>query len=226
MSDPTADTEAIDGPSPAQLHPAEHRAYRELYVTCRQLTERWRRLATALDDTSAPVTLKKTSKQVDKLLEELEPRTAAFELHSRVAAQGLGARIGDARALVVDRTLDSGAALRFAVLDLEHIVTLLRQLARMAKVRGDEDLRHFCLGWAKTLRPLVRRVRDEAIQLGDDPDRAAAPLDDSAVSQALHKAGWAVGTLGEWIDKRAASTSASSASRPGAEGDGTVRGDA
>jgi hypothetical protein len=196
MSDQT------EAPRPAQLHPAEHRAYRELYVSCRQLTERWKRLAVALEDTPAPVTLTKTAKQVERLLGELEPRTAIYELHSKPAAQTLGARIGDARALVVDRSLDSGAALRFAVLDLEHIVTLLRQLARMAKARGDEDQRYFCLEWAKKLRPLVRRVRDEAIALGDDPDRVGAPLDDSAVSKGLHRAGWAVGTVGEWIDKK------------------------
>src|SRR5215218_1690597 len=46
----TTETEATDGPSPAKLHPAEHRAYRELYASCRQLTERWKRLAVALDD--------------------------------------------------------------------------------------------------------------------------------------------------------------------------------
>ena len=33
------------------LHPAEHRAYRELYASARHLTHRWARVGTLLDDT-------------------------------------------------------------------------------------------------------------------------------------------------------------------------------
>lgn len=190
----------------SQLHPAEHRGYRELYAACRHLLERWKRLADAVDDTEMAKVLTGVSAYVEELLGELEERTARYDLHGSPAAQGLGARIGDARSLVLDKSLDTGAALRFAVYDIEHIATLLAQLAQMAKVRADADLREFCKGWAKRLRPQVKAVRAAAIELGEDPDRAAQPLDGSAVGQAVHRAGWALGAVGEWFDRTAASS--------------------
>jgi hypothetical protein len=192
--------ETTNGPAP-QLHPAEGRGYRELYAASRQLTERWRRLAVALDDTGAGKVLTGAAVYIEEMLGELEPRTARYDLHGKPAAQGLGARVGDVRGLVIDRSLDTGPALRLAVLDIEHVVTLLLQLARMAKARGDEELREFDRDWAKRLRPVVRQVRDAAIELGSDPDRAAEPLDKTAVGQVAHKAGWAIGTFGEWFDR-------------------------
>jgi hypothetical protein len=216
-----ADDETTQGP---RLHPAEHRAYRELYAACRHLLERWKRLAEAVEDTDMAKVLIGVSAYVDELLAELEERTARYGLFGSPSAQGLGARIGDARSLVLDKSLDTGPAVRFAVYDIEHIATLLAQLAKMAKVRGDADLREFDKSWAKRLRPQVKAVRAAAIELGEDPDRAAQPLDDSAVGQAVHRAGWALGAVGEWVDRT--SSAASSASRPGAAGESPGRGDA
>jgi hypothetical protein len=188
----------------ARLHPAEHRAYRELYAASRQLLSRWSRLSEAIADTEYAGTIDNAALRVRELLEALEPRTAGYDLHSRPAAQGIGARIGDVRSVVVDRALDTGMAVRLAVLDIEYIVTLLGQLAALARARGDEDLERFCTEWEQRLRPEVKAVRKAAIELGGDPDRAARPLDDSPLGQAIHRAGWALGTLGEWFDRRAA----------------------
>ncbi|MFN2611961.1 MAG: hypothetical protein ABR536_01165 [Solirubrobacterales bacterium] len=193
-----------EGDNRPQLHPAEGRGYRELYAACRHLLERWKRLGDAVDDTPFAQTLTGAAGYVEELLGELEPRTARYDLHGKPSAQGLGARIGDARGLVLDKSLDTGPAVRLAVLDIEHIVTLLLQLSRMAKVRTDENLRDFAMHWAKRLRPVVGQVRSAAVALGDDPDRVAKRLDDSPVGQAVHRAGWALGTLGEWLDRRAA----------------------
>jgi len=144
---------------------------------------------------------------VRALLDALEPRTAAFDLHGWPAAQGIGARMGDVRSAVIDRSMDTGMAVRFAVLDIEHVVTLLGHLAALARARGDDEMEHFCGDWAKRLRPQVKHVRKAAIDLGGDPDRAARPLDDSAIGQAIHRAGWALGTLGEWFDRTVAGRS-------------------
>lgn len=198
------DDETTDGP---QLHPAEHRGYRELYAACRHLLERWKRLAEAVDDTDVAKVLIGASAYVEELLAELEERTARYGLYGSPSAQGLGARIGDARSLVLDKSLDTGPAMRLAVYDIEHIATLLSQLAVMAKVRADADLREFDKSWAKRLRPQVKAVRAAAIELGEDPDRAAEPLDDSTVGQVVHRAGWAMGAVGEWFDRTAASSS-------------------
>ncbi len=186
------------------LHPAENRGYRELYAACRHLLERWRRLAAAIDDTGAAKILEGVTVYVRELLDELEDETAIYDLHGRPAAQGVGARFGDARSLVIDKSLDTGPAVRLAVLDIEHIVTLLAHLAALAKARADFELEEFCEGWAKRLRPQVKAVRGAAIELGGDPDRAARRLDDSAVGHAINRAGWAMGTVGEWFDRRVA----------------------
>jgi hypothetical protein len=139
---------------------------------------------------------------VQELLDALELRTADYDLATGPAAQGVAAGVAGLRAGVIDRGLDTGAALRLAVLDIEHITTLLAQLAELAASRGDRDLQRFCGRWERTMRGEVKSVRRSAIALGADPERAAAPLDSSALGQVIHRAGWALGTLGEWFDKR------------------------
>lgn len=200
-AEPIRDDPLDDEPSPERLHPAEHRAYRELYASCRQLTSRWDRLVAALEGTDAADTLKHSAGRVRDLLAELEPRTAAYGLHGGVAAEGLGARIADLRSLLSDRAVDTGMVMRFAVLDIEHVTTLLAQLAELAAARSDEQLAAFCREWAKAMRPEVKAVRRAAVSLGSDPDRAAAPLDDSALTRAAHSAGWVMGSVGEAVDR-------------------------
>jgi hypothetical protein len=127
-----------------KLHSAEHRAYRELYASARQLIHRWGRLAPALRGTPAGDSLERGVAETERLLEALEPRTAAYGLHGRPLAQGVGARIADLRAAIADRGADTGLVVRFAVLDIEHLTTLLRQLAELARAREDRDLAGFC----------------------------------------------------------------------------------
>ena len=118
-----------------RLHPAEHRAYRELYASARQLIRRWGRLAPAFEGTPVGESLLRGVDETERLLESLGPRTAAYGLHGGPAAQGVGARIADVRAAFADRGGDTGMVIRFAVLDIEHITTLLRQLAELARSR-------------------------------------------------------------------------------------------
>jgi hypothetical protein len=185
------------------LHPAEHRAYRELYASCRQLTRRWGRLAPALEGTPVGDALQRGVAETEELLGELGPRTVSYGLHGGPTAQGLGARIADLRSAVADRSADTGLVVRFAVLDVEHITTLLRQLAELARARGDRDLAGFCQGWADRLEAELGAVREAAVKLGADPERAAAPLDDSLANRAAHRVGWVFGSIGEAIDRLA-----------------------
>ena len=55
------------------------------------------------------------------MLDELAGRTAAFGLHGRFAAQGVGARLGGLRNHALDLTLERNQALRTAVLDVVHV---------------------------------------------------------------------------------------------------------
>jgi hypothetical protein len=186
------------------LHPAENRGYRELYLTGRQLVQRWSRLGEALGGPPASELMMKAADSVRELLEELEPLTARHDLHGKVAAQGSGARIATARAAVFDRFLERNQALRLALCDLEHLATLLGYLAAVSERRGDPELPEFCRTWERRLRRQLGTVRKAAIAMGEDPDSAIEPLDSSRLGRAAHGAAYTAGTVGEWVDRQVA----------------------
>lgn len=205
--DPLAPPDAGEGTEldPGRLHPAEHRAYRELNAAGRQLLQRWEQLSRALDGTDAAIALDRGAERVRRLLVKVERRTLDYGLSGRYAAQAAGAGLATARGAVVDRTVDTGMALRFAVLDIEHIATLLAHLEALADAREDDRLAAFNHRWSERIRTEVKAVRKVAVELGHDPDRTAAPLSTDLLTRAAHGAGWVVGTLGEAWDRIAAS---------------------
>src|SRR5262249_44489958 len=149
-----------------RLHPAEHRGYRELYASARHLVHRWGRLAKVLAGTAAAESLDRGVADAEQLLVELGPRTEAYGLHGGPMAQGLGARIAGLRTAVPDRGADTGMVVRFAVLDADHLTTLLRQLAELARARDDRDLAGFCEQWAGRFESDLDSVREAAVELG------------------------------------------------------------
>jgi hypothetical protein len=185
------------------MHPAENRGYRELFLTGRQLVGRWRRLGDALGPPPGE-SVRKTADSVDRMLGELAPLTARHDLHGGVAAEGSGSRIGAARGAIGDRFLERNQALRLALEDLEHVVNLLAYLAKVSETRGDADLVEFCGSWERRLRRQLGPVRKAAVAMGEDPDAAIEPLDTSKVGRAAHGAAYAAGSVGEWVDRRAA----------------------
>ena len=186
------------------MHPAENRGYRALYLTGRQLVNRWTRLADALGADSTAEPLRKTADSVDTMLGELEPLTARYDLYSRVAAQGTGARLGHARAAIGDRFTERNQAVRLALDDLEHVATLLAYLAAVSETRGDAELPEFCRKWERRLRRQLGAARKAVVAMGANPDSAIAPLDPSPVGRAAHGAAYVTGTVGEWVDRRVA----------------------
>jgi hypothetical protein len=182
------------------LHPAEHRAYRELYAACRQLITRWRRIASSLEGTAIGERLAGGAAETSVLISELGPRTAVYGLYGSPMAQGMGARIADLRTAVADRSGDTGLVVRSAVLDMEHVTTLLRQLAELARARADLNMAGFCEEWAGRLESNLDAVREAAVELGADPDRTSAPLEDSVANRAVHGVGWLLGSIGEAVD--------------------------
>jgi hypothetical protein len=188
------------------VHPAEHRGLRELYATVRQLRDHWRALAGRLES-SAPdqaALLRDGSQVARELIGELTEVTAARDLHGRPAAQGLGARLATLHSLLLDTSLEVNQALRFAVLDVVHVVTLLEYLAALARQDADPELEAFLAGWGLRMRAQEEAVRAAAVAVGASPDmavRAAAP---GIAGRIAHGAASAVGTVGEWVDRRAA----------------------
>ena len=188
------------------MHPVEHRGLRELYAMARRLREHWRTLAGRLD-ASAPEQaqlLRDGSQVARRLIGELTAVGAARGIYGRPTAQGLGARLAGVQNAMIDPSLEVNQALRIALLDVVHVVTLLDFLARAAAQDADPELEAFLAGWSGELRAHEATVRAAAVALGDDPDGAARPCTPGLGGRIAHGAAIALGSFGEWMDRRAA----------------------
>jgi sugar phosphate isomerase/epimerase len=181
------------------LYRAEHRALRELYAVARQLCGHWERLAERIGGPPANV-LRRGSEICQELLDELAGRTAEHGLHGFPAAQGVGGRLAGVRNNAGDLLLERNQAMRVAVLDVQHLTTLLGYLGRLAATRGDEQLAGFHRRWEARLRELENEAREAAIELGCEPAAAVIPADQGPLGRAGHHVATAVGTAGEAID--------------------------
>ncbi|HZI90676.1 MAG TPA: hypothetical protein VFD31_03495 [Thermoleophilaceae bacterium] len=185
-----------------QLHPAENRGYRELYAYSRALTDHWNSLASWLDAGSlAALTFEKGAAAALELFSALEPQTARYGLHARPAAKSAGRGIAATR-LGRNPFLERGQALRLAVEDAQHVTTLLAYLATVADSRGDSELAEFCGRWERKLKRHESAARKAAVEQGAEPDAAIEPLHSGPAGRAAHSVGYAIGTLGEWVDGR------------------------
>jgi hypothetical protein len=185
------------------LHPAENRGYRELYAFARNVADHWPKLAERMAGSSAERPLRDGAAAAQDLLRDLEQRTPEYGLYGKPAAQGVGANLARTRRDVRDRFLERNQALRFAVSDVQHVVTLLGYLEQLARSRGDDALRGFCSEQRARLMPVERAARAAAIELGSSPDEAIQPLDRSAAGRVAYGAAYAMGSVGEWFDRRA-----------------------
>lgn len=188
-------------PSRADLHPAQNRAFRELYAAARHVVNHYRALAEKLDEGA----LHDGAAAARRLLDALQRETRRYDLYGYPAAQNVGASAARARSGVGERFLERNQALRFAVLDVQHAVTLLGYLAAVSEANGNDDLVDFCRGWEATLLEVEQHVRAAAVDYGARPDTAIAPLHATPVGRAAHGlAQGVVGGLGEWFDRQAA----------------------
>jgi hypothetical protein len=188
------------------MHPVQHRGLRELYAMTRQLRDHWRALAARLD-ASAPQQarlLRDGSQQARTLLAELTHVTAERGVHGRPLAQGLGAQLARVRTGVLDTALEVNQALRFAVLDVVHVVTLLDFLAAVAAQDADPRLETFLAGWATRLRAQEDAIRAAVVALAEQPDLAVVASAPGLAGRIGHGAAHLLSTFGEWFDRRAA----------------------
>lgn len=185
-----------------ELHPTENRGYRELYAATRQVLRHWTRLSERLGDAPGTAELDAGAAEAADLLEALGPVTATRGLYGWPAAQGLGVQIAGIRNGLGDRFLERNQALRMAVVDLQHVTTLLGYLATVAATRGDDELQEFCGRWERKLRRTENAARKAVIASGADPDGALELADPSPLGRVAHGVALAVGTVGEWVDAR------------------------
>jgi hypothetical protein len=183
------------------LFAAEHRALRELYALTRLFGGHWARLDDKLDQ--APDVLARGADASRELLAELAEQTAAYGLHGVPAATGAGAWTSRLRG-AGDLLLERNQALRWAVLDVQHVTTLLAYLAALADHRDDAALAGWLRGWETRLRAIEDDARAAAVAEADDPERAIQAHDGSRLGRAGHKLAVSLGTLGEAYDGHAA----------------------
>jgi hypothetical protein len=190
-------------PTPG-LHPAQNRGLRELYAGARQLARHWTTLAGRLGAGPGVDELRAGAQAAEELVVELGELTSGYGLFGFPAAQGAGARMAGVRNAVADRALERNHALRLAVLDVQHVVTLCGYLGALGQTGGDERMVEFCGRWVRKLKRREGRIRKAAVAQAADPDSAVLPLDDGPMGRAGHRLANAAGTLGEWFDRRAA----------------------
>ncbi len=190
--------------SPTSLHPAENRGYRELYVSAQELSRHWSSLVELIGDADVSKALNAGVSAADRLLRELGELTPQYGLHGEHAARGLGARVGGVRSTVRDRFLERNQALRLALLEVQHMRTLVTYLTTIAEARADETLETFGKSWQRKLTTVERQMRTAAVDSGRNPDLAVAPLDPSTAGRAGQRVAYSVGAVGEWIDRRMA----------------------
>ena len=116
------------------------------------------------------------------------------------AAEGLGTWLAVARNAARDLLLERNQALRLALDDVRHLVTLLGYLAALAEARNDVALAAFERDWQARLQVVEAVVAKAVLALADDPEAAVAPADPSAVGRAGHSVASAIGAAGEAFD--------------------------
>jgi hypothetical protein len=188
-------------PAP-DLHPAQNRGLRELVATTRQLAEHWGGLTPRLAGTKAADALDDGVIRAHELIAALEPLMEARGLYGGPAAHSVGKSLAGSRSRVGDRFLERNQALRTAVLDVQHVVTLLGYQAEIAETREDEELARALRHHERELLSAERAARRAAVKLGRSPDEAIERLDQSPAGRVAHGAANAVGTVGEWVDRR------------------------
>ena len=186
------------------MHAAQHRAYRELYAGARHLAAHWSALGPRLTgDPEARAALAAGAEAARGLLEELAELTAGEDLYGYPAAQGVGTQVAGARNAVGDLFLERNQALRIAVLDAHHVVVLLGYLAALARADRAGDHAELCDRWERRMKRVEGRARRAAIAAGERPTWAVEPVVHGPLGRAGHGVAYAVGTVGEWVDRRA-----------------------
>lgn len=179
------------------LHPAEHRAVRELHATARALASHWASLAGRLGEPAA-APLRSGASSARALLEALSYRSDLPAGYP--AAQGVGGGLAALRGGARDVVLERNQALRLALADAHQVTVLLGYLAALADARADAELAAFHREWQEQMGRVEAAVSAAVLALGADPDSAVLSAGPGAVGRAGHGLANAFGTFGEAFD--------------------------
>jgi hypothetical protein len=184
------------------LHPAQNRGLRELIATTTHLRDHWSALRTRFPRSGVGRTLERGAAAADALIDDVTPLMETRGLHAGPAARSVGKSLAGSRSTVGDRFLERNQALRTAVLDVQHVATLLGYQAEIAATRGDDELAQALRRHERKLLTVERATRKAAVELGRKPDTAIDRVDPSPAGRVAHGAANTVGTVGEWVDRR------------------------
>jgi hypothetical protein len=177
------------------VHAARHRALREIGAFSRQMADHWSALAERVPDGPAKP-LQDGAAAAQRVLDEVRPLASARDLEIGPAALNAG-RFARARPFVPDAVLEVNQAVRFALLDAEHLLTLVKYVGALSAREGDTELEEACATWVRVLQRPAGAAKKAAIALGVEPDTAIAPITKG------QKLGYLLGWLGEATDRRA-----------------------
>jgi hypothetical protein len=181
------------------VHPAQHRALRELWAVSGAVERHARTVATQLDDRHAHLatTAGGVVARLDVLRGELRPALRERDLHADLAAEAAG------RLLVTPRpALEVGQAVRLALTGTQHVLALLELTSALAAEQDDDRLRGLLSRQAGLLGTSERELRRALTGLARTPDVLVQRLDRSPVGAAGHAAAVTAGAVGEWVDRR------------------------
>lgn len=181
------------------MHAARHRALRELGAFARQMSDHWEALAARIDGPPAKA-LTAGAKAASKVLDAVRPLASDRGLEIGPAAMSAG-RFARARPPVPDAVLERNQAVRFALLDAEHLLTLIEYVGALSGTEGDTELEEACSEWKAVIKKPARAARRAAIGLGKEPDVAVLPISKG------QKLTYVIGWLGEATDRRRKRTS-------------------
>jgi hypothetical protein len=176
------------------MHAARHRALRELGAFARQMSDHWSALASRVDG-AASRALDEGSSAAKEVLDAVRVLAAARDLKIGPAALGAG-RLARARPPVPDAVLERNQALRFALLDAEHLITLVEYVGGLAAAEDDAEMVAACAAWKAALKKPAGAVRRAVMALARDPDAAVEPISKG------QRLSWAIGWLGEAADRQ------------------------
>ena len=183
------------------MHPAEHRALRELYVFTRQLGRHWGSLAKLLGGAEAAA-LGAGAKAAEGMLGELAPLTGARGLPTatmaRFASHFASARPGDPGPRA---GAQPGAALRGARRPARRDAARLRREPRRRRRRRRAARRSARAGSA-SCAPTSARPAWRPSQSASARTRRSRPADGSLAGRAGAKVNSGIGAFGEWFDGR------------------------
>jgi hypothetical protein len=185
-------------------HSTDHRSLRELHAFAAEMRRYWRELAERLETVSpeAAEALRKGAESAGRLGQEEGRLAEQRGVPCGVRARSAGGALATARLRLRDPFLERSQALRLALLDVESIAGLLAYLTARSEAREDTELAEFCSSWERRVRRLATPVRKALAELAADPDAAVEPAVPGLAGRVGHKVSLAVGSLGEWTDRR------------------------